>query len=323
MRCPKCHYIGFEPEPRCKNCGYDLAFGSEESDVTPANSEEERLTDLDDQIRHASQPSPSVPPPPVPVAVVEAASPTPTPTPTATLELPLFVKTMSDAGSAPAADLTLHGDDDPVEDEPLVRLPPAPRPPLSVRRPTPAPGRVREKYYRDLLDPEPEPPAGGMWVGAPPLEPASEETPVVLESAEVVESVGAFRRVEAALVDLMFLGAISIGVIWLTLQRLDLTFGEIGLLPVWPLAAFLFVVNAGYLLMFTAIHGQTIGKMAAGIRVVGGSSEDDRVTLKQAALRALLTFPSVLVLGAGFFPALLGSHLALHDRFTHTRVVRA
>ena len=24
MRCPKCHYLSFEPEPRCKNCGYDL-----------------------------------------------------------------------------------------------------------------------------------------------------------------------------------------------------------------------------------------------------------------------------------------------------------
>ena len=24
MRCPKCHYLSFDPEPRCKNCGYDL-----------------------------------------------------------------------------------------------------------------------------------------------------------------------------------------------------------------------------------------------------------------------------------------------------------
>ena len=24
MRCPKCHYLSFDPDPRCKNCGYDL-----------------------------------------------------------------------------------------------------------------------------------------------------------------------------------------------------------------------------------------------------------------------------------------------------------
>ncbi len=24
MRCPKCHYLSFDPEPRCRNCGYDL-----------------------------------------------------------------------------------------------------------------------------------------------------------------------------------------------------------------------------------------------------------------------------------------------------------
>ena len=24
MRCPKCHYLSFEPEPRCRNCGFDL-----------------------------------------------------------------------------------------------------------------------------------------------------------------------------------------------------------------------------------------------------------------------------------------------------------
>jgi hypothetical protein len=28
MRCPKCQYVGFEPSPRCKNCGYDLSLAS-------------------------------------------------------------------------------------------------------------------------------------------------------------------------------------------------------------------------------------------------------------------------------------------------------
>ena len=25
MRCPKCHYLSFDPEPRCRNCGYGFA----------------------------------------------------------------------------------------------------------------------------------------------------------------------------------------------------------------------------------------------------------------------------------------------------------
>ena len=30
MRCPKCHYLSFDPEPRCKNCGYDLEVADAE-----------------------------------------------------------------------------------------------------------------------------------------------------------------------------------------------------------------------------------------------------------------------------------------------------
>jgi uncharacterized RDD family membrane protein YckC len=90
--------------------------------------------------------------------------------------------------------------------------------------------------------------------------------------------------------------------------------------------AFFLLVDAGYLILFTASSGQTVGKMAAGIRVVGSSSEEGlrlTVTLPQAALRSLLTFPSVLVLGAGFLPVLVGAGRALHDRVAETRVVRA
>ena len=31
MRCPKCHYLSFDPEPRCKNCGY--GFSPEDDDL--------------------------------------------------------------------------------------------------------------------------------------------------------------------------------------------------------------------------------------------------------------------------------------------------
>jgi uncharacterized RDD family membrane protein YckC len=137
---------------------------------------------------------------------------------------------------------------------------------------------------------------------------------------------GAGRRLEAAIVDAGCIGSINLAIVWLTLQRCDLTFSQVGSLPIAPVAALLLLLDTLYLLMFTVTNGQTIGKMAAGIRVVRASDAAepvDRVTLKQAAVRALVTFPSVLTLGAGFLPALVGDGLAVHDRIAHTRVIRA
>ena len=76
--------------------------------------------------------------------------------------------------------------------------------------------------------------------------------------------------------------------------------------------------------MFTAAGGQTLGKMAFGIRIVDDAAADGRsISVKQALYRAVLTVPSVLMLGAGFVPALVGDERAVHDRLAHTRVVRA
>src|SRR5689334_6254506 len=36
MKCPKCHYLGFETGDRCKNCGYDFSLiGSPTAARTP------------------------------------------------------------------------------------------------------------------------------------------------------------------------------------------------------------------------------------------------------------------------------------------------
>jgi uncharacterized RDD family membrane protein YckC len=161
-------------------------------------------------------------------------------------------------------------------------------------------------------------------VEIPVWSPGSSSESAIPPATHAGSSAGAARRLEAALIDFAFLGAINIAIVWLTLQRCGLSFAEIGVLPMLPLGGFLLLLDAFYLLMFTAASGQTVGKMAAGIRVVGASAAaEPRVTIPQAAIRALATFPSVLVLGAGFVPALIGSRLALHDRLAHTRVVRA
>jgi len=93
-----------------------------------------------------------------------------------------------------------------------------------------------------------------------------------------------------------------------------------------PTSAFLSLLGVGYLVMFNAAGGQTIGKMAVGLRVVREITAFDAggpVSFGQAMLRALLTLPSVFVAGAGFLPALMGEERAVHDRLAHTRVIRA
>ncbi len=297
MRCPKCHYLSFEPEPRCRNCGYDLSFEPGDLAIAPADTSQDLLADFDllgrdagaqpgrpiaetidsgikpagGSVRQASvdrqfESGVSVSARAATVEQVKAP-PASNPTPATTAELPLFVQGLTE----PAARAG--------QDEPLVKLPPAPRPPLAVRRPTPAPGRVRERYQReavsarqagllerDLLDPRvrEEAPA------APRLETPSPAVPPGPRNQE--QPAGAVRRIEAAFVDLLFIGAINLAVVWLTLQRCDLTFAQAMQLPMLPLAAYLFLVDGGYLLMFTATNGQTVGKMAAGLRVIGTSA---------------------------------------------------
>ena len=134
------------------------------------------------------------------------------------------------------------------------------------------------------------------------------------------------RRLAAAAVDACIIGGLSVGVLWVTLRWLDLPLEQITTLPLAPMIAFHALVGRGYLLMFTAAGGQTIGKLLFGLRVVREREETDAfeaVTFSQAAYRVMLSLPSVLALGVGFVPALAGGDRAFHDRLAHTRVVRA
>ena len=46
MRCPKCHYLSFEPESRCRNCGYEFAFAEEDLLMKSGDEPEGPLTDI-------------------------------------------------------------------------------------------------------------------------------------------------------------------------------------------------------------------------------------------------------------------------------------
>lgn len=333
MRCTKCHYLSFEPEPRCRNCGHDLSL-DEGSPFNLANAQAESREEAGGSGRAAT----AVLNPPK-TAVSSGSSRIPT------ADLPLFVRSMQGV-----SDQLAHADDaEPVADhhedfEPLVKVPARPRTPVSVRRATPDPARLRAKYG---LNPNPEP---DLWSNIPdPLDdmrPAEEPSafqdlpltsdPSLAWSPEPVPSpepigwtdnvgVSAGARLIAAFIDASVLAGISAAILYFTLQVAGLSLSQIALLPMLPIIGLLLIMTTGYMLMFTAASGQTLGKMAMNIRVVGTSPEavyDDRVSASQAALRAIVALPSVLLLGIGFLPALVGAGLAFHDRIAHTRVVR-
>lgn len=95
-----------------------------------------------------------------------------------------------------------------------------------------------------------------------------------------------------------------------------------GLLPTWPwilgYLAFLGLVYSGY---FSGTTGQTLGKMAAGLRVVDVAGHPPGFL--RAFGRSLVGVLGVALLGLGLLPMLFDpARRALHDRLFRMRVVR-
>ena len=234
---------------------------------------------------------------------------------------------------------TAPGDED---DAPLVRLPAAPRPPLSVRR-TPDTPRLRA-VPKPLPRRGPDLDAGLVFGGdgraardepaamaTAPAEtgsveaaPRGSETPATSRvwrggPASNGQPGTAGRRLSAVLIDYAILLTIDLIVIYFTLRMAALDVSGWTRLPPAPLALFFVLIKLAYFWAFTAIGGQTIGKMAARIRVV--TLDDRQLDAAHAARRTLLGAGSALTLGLGFLPGLVGDQRALHDRAAGTRVV--
>jgi uncharacterized RDD family membrane protein YckC len=136
------------------------------------------------------------------------------------------------------------------------------------------------------------------------------------------EPAGFGARLLAVAIDLVLLAAIDTAVVYLTMQICGLTVADLALLPKAPLIAFLALQNGGYLVSFTA-GGQTIGKMASGIKVVS-TREPHPPGFGDALLRTLVWFVLTVPAGLGLLTALLTpDRRGLHDRFAGTKVVRA
>lgn len=293
MKCPKCHYISFDAGERCRNCGYEFSLSVD-------------LTDLDLPIQTGQEPegpmgdfglgdSAAAEPP----RLSERAEPQARPRPSG-FDLPLFKGPLGD-------------------DAPLVTPPAVPRAPLAVRKGTPAIARPAQRPRAE----EPE-----LDLGVPESS-AAVEPPAVSRRTEPLEAPPASfaRRLGAAAIDVIVLGAIDIAVLYFTMRLCGLELAELPLIPAIPFLAFVLIQNGGYFVTFVAAGGQTIGKMAFGIKVVPAAPTDgwsDRVRLGTAVLRAVVWFLAVLPLGLGLLPALFGpDRRAAHDRLAGTRVVRA
>jgi uncharacterized RDD family membrane protein YckC len=350
MKCPKCHYLGFETGDRCRNCGYDFSlladagasepdfalrtetveqlpvdlplnqFGAESDEpplvasistpsaieLAPERPDARRVSAAPDAALHAAPVGPG------PASRMTPADETGSPQPAGARKwqdraLPLFT---------PSAD-----DED---DTPLVRLPAAPRPPLSVRRTTDT-TRLRAVTRSPAVEPEleftdvtvAEPPESASRHRDPDIRPRSSVWRT--DKAQSLQAGGAFSRLVAAVIDYAILLSIDAVVVYFTLRMVSAELDAWTILPKVPLVLFLALIKAGYFGMFTAMGGQTIGKMATRIRVV--TEDGHTLGAAQSMTRTLAGAVTALTLGLGFLPALGGEHRALHDRLARTRVV--
>lgn len=332
MKCPKCSYLGFETGDRCKNCGYDFSLMP---DADPERIEidldlrESDLAGPGDWLAQVDAQLPSAEPAipqmdlratPAPgAAVAPDAAPAARSEPADAEKLPLFTPARDDGG-----------------DEPLIKVPSTPRPPLAVRR-TPETPRLRAMPAPvRRVEPEPTPAlqfdADGGGGPAPRHTPAG-VAPLPISRSRVwrepvrrpdaaapgeVSAPGA--RAAAAAIDHLMLSGIDLAVVYFTLRMAGLPIDQWTALPPVPLIAFLLLIKLSYFCAFTAVGGQTIGKMAARIRVV--SADDHPIDAALALRRTLAGVLSAALLGLGFLPALFGSdRRALHDRVARTRVI--
>jgi len=306
MKCPKCGYLGFEHVERCRNCGYDFSLSSSagipELPIRPDARTPNPLDDL-------SLVDAALPPQPEPMSdagpdleVVLSRPPRPAAT-SPSGELPLF--------------RTPLGDDD----APLITRPSPPRPPLAVRRATPEIARARSEQPRvQTLDLTLDGQDNGA-IGPPTTADARASKHGWSQSQHRHEDAAVAARFVAVAIDLLILAAIDAVVIYFTMQICGVTVDDLDVLPKGPLLAFLLVQNGGYLVAFTA-GGQTLGKMAAGIRVVS-SDDDGSLDVGRALLRTVVWLMLAVPAGLGFLTAVLSrDRRGLHDRFAGTRVVR-
>ena len=130
------------------------------------------------------------------------------------------------------------------------------------------------------------------------------------------------ERTAAAVCDMLVLTAIGTALVGAASSATALPFRQVLSDEALWLGLTWSIFAIGYSVFFVGSCGQTIGRMIMRLRVVG----DDQfsVGFDRAAIRLAAWVPCALPLFAGLLPALRDpQRRALHDRLSHTRVVKA
>lgn len=282
MKCPKCAYVGFEPAPRCRNCGYEFSLLPDEP---PADSMSAARTPAAPALATADLAiSADADADTVDLPLVAVAPPAP-------VDLPLATA----AARLPSL---------------FAEPPPPARAPLAVRKTTAE--RPRSRVGQASGRPRP------VLVERPPAEPADASPAVPAHDAETPAPV--LARGLAAALDLTLLAAVDAVILYLTLQLSRLTMADLPMLPLVPMLAFIGGLNLAYFVVFTAHGGQTLGKMAAGVRVEG---VEGALTTGAAVIRVGAALVGGLLAGAGWWMLLVrADRRSAHDHAAGTRVVK-
>lgn len=218
------------------------------------------------------------------------------------------------ADATPGLDLPLQSTPSPAAasntNELFAEPPPPAGTPLAVRRTT---ERVRS---RGAAVKRPRPALLDATAG----EGVEEAVVDLAPDAAVDEAAPPGARLLSAMLDVLLLVAIDASVVYFTAKIAAIPLADVVALPLAPLATFLVGLNVAYLTVFTANGGQTLGKMAAGLRVEG---TEGPLTFGDASVRVVVAIVGGLAAGAGFLPALWRhDRRAVHDQIAHTRVVK-
>ncbi len=281
MKCPKCAYIGFEDTDRCRHCGCEFSLLATETSAFAAAE-----ADAAPEVR--------------------AFTPRPREHRLGVVGDLADVSLAADAEGGALMDFPLRSSTFPVLGH--DPQPPPARTPLAVRRALA--DRPRGRTSTELV----------RRASSPLLDVAPHAVPTTEAGPSEIVVAPAGLRLAAAVIDLLVLAAIDLAVVYLTVQLAGVQIAEVATLPLVPLGAFLLGLNVAYLAVFTASGGQTLGKMAMGLRVIGLAGG---FSTGAAILRVGVALLGALVAGAGFLPALARADgRALHDYAAGTRVVK-
>jgi uncharacterized RDD family membrane protein YckC len=128
------------------------------------------------------------------------------------------------------------------------------------------------------------------------------------------------ERIRAAAIDMTLLAGLWAVVVYFASRAAHV--GVAGMLPAWPYLAsylaFLGLVYAGY---FSGTTGQTLGKIATGLRVVDKAGQPPGYLCSFA--RAAVGSLGITLVFAGVVPVFFDpARRALHDRLFKTRVIK-